>query len=83
MNSFKRWISRACIVALGAVVVLASMPTDADARRGFGPIRVVSGGRKLRLEQGCPEFRDERIGRFRHVVVNGTPPSGFNQPRRP
>ena len=36
MTSFKRWGGRLSIVALGAAMVLASMPSDADARRGFG-----------------------------------------------
>lgn len=36
MTGFKRWAGRLCVIALGAAVVLATMPTDADARRGFG-----------------------------------------------
>jgi predicted lipid-binding transport protein (Tim44 family) len=36
MSVFKRWFGRLGIVALGATVLIATMPSDADARRGFG-----------------------------------------------
>ena len=36
MSVFKRWFGRLCVVALGATVLIATMPSDADARRGGG-----------------------------------------------
>ena len=32
----KRWLGRFLMVGLGAAVLIATMPSDADARRGFG-----------------------------------------------
>lgn len=34
MSAFKRWFGRFCVVALGAMVLIATVPSDADARRG-------------------------------------------------
>ena len=34
MSVLKRWFGRLCVVALGATVLIATMPGDADARRG-------------------------------------------------
>ena len=36
MSIFKRWVGRLSIVALGAAMLVATMPNDADARRGGG-----------------------------------------------
>jgi predicted lipid-binding transport protein (Tim44 family) len=81
MNSFKRWIGRACVVALGAAVVLATMPTDADARRGGG-----FGSRGAKTYQAPPKTNTAPNAAQpinKSMTQPGAPTAGANQAARP
>ena len=82
MTSFKRWVGRLSIVALGAAMVLASMPSDADARRGFGGF----GSRGAKTYQAPPKTNTapkaaEPINKS--ITQPGAPTAGANQAARP
>lgn len=82
MTSFKRWVGRLGIVALGAMVVLATMPSDADARRGFGGF----GSRGAKTYQAPPKTNTapkaaEPINKS--ITQPGAPTAGANQAMRP
>lgn len=82
MTSFKRWVGRLSIVALGAMVVLATMPSDADARRGFGGF----GSRGAKTYQAPPKTNTapkaaEPINKS--ITQPGAPTAGANQAMRP
>jgi predicted lipid-binding transport protein (Tim44 family) len=81
MTSFRRWIGRACVVALGAAVVLATMPTDADARRGGG-----FGSRGAKTHQAPPTTNTAPNAAQpinKSITQPGAPTAGANQAMRP
>jgi predicted lipid-binding transport protein (Tim44 family) len=82
MTSFKRWLGRLSVIALGAMVVLAAMPTDADARRGFGGF----GSRGAKTFQAPPKTNTAPNAAApinKSITQPGTPSAGANQAMRP
>jgi predicted lipid-binding transport protein (Tim44 family) len=82
MTSFKRWAGRLSVIALGAAVVLATMPTDADARRGFGGF----GSRGAKTYQAPPKTNtapNTTAPINKSITQPGTPAAGANQAMRP
>jgi len=81
MTSFKRWVGRLAIVALGAAVVLATMPTDADARRGGGGI----GSRGAKTYQAPPTTNTapNAAAPVNKSITQPGPTAGANQAVRP
>lgn len=82
MTSFKRWLGRLSIIALGALVVLATMPSDADARRGFGGF----GSRGAKTYQAPPRTNTAPNAAQpinKSITQPGAPKAGANQAARP
>ncbi|WP_072389713.1 Tim44 domain-containing protein [Hyphomicrobium sp. CS1BSMeth3] len=82
MSSFKRWVGRLSVIALGAAVVLATMPTDADARRGGGGF----GSRGAKTYQAPPTTNTAPNAAApinKSITQPGTPTAGANQAMRP
>lgn len=82
MTSFKRWVGRLSIIALGAAVVLATMPSDADARRGFGGI----GSRGAKTYQAPPKTNTAPNAAApvnKSITQPGAPTAGATQAARP
>ena len=82
MISFKRWITRFSVIALGAVVVLATMPTDADARRGFGGIGS-RGGKTYQAPPATNTAPKATAPINKSITQPGAPTAGANQAVRP
>ena len=81
MTSFKRWVARLSVIALGAAVVIATMPTDADARRGGG-----FGSRGAKTYQAPPKTNTAPNAAQpinKSITQPGAPTAGANQAMRP
>ncbi len=81
MTSFKRWLGRITVIALGAAVVLATIPTDADARRGGG-----FGSRGTKTYQAPPKTNTAPNAAQpinKSITQPGAPTAGANQAMRP
>lgn len=82
MTSFKRWVGRLSMIALGAAMVLATMPNDADARRGFGGF----GSRGVKTYQAPPKTNTAPKAAQpinKSITQPGAPTAGANQAARP
>jgi predicted lipid-binding transport protein (Tim44 family) len=78
----KRWVTRLSVIALGAAVVVAAMPGDADARRGFGGF----GSRGAKTYQAPPRTNTAPKAAQpinKSITQPGTPTAGANQAARP
>lgn len=83
MTSFKRWVGRLSVIALGAVVVLASMPTDADARRGFGGGFGSRGAKTYQAPPTTNTAPNAAAPINKSITQPGAPTSAANQATRP
>ncbi|MFN3743531.1 MAG: Tim44 domain-containing protein [Hyphomicrobiaceae bacterium] len=82
MTTFKRWVGRLGVIALGAAVVLATMPSDADARRGGGSI----GSRGAKTYQAPPTTNTAPNAAApinKSITQPGAPTAGTSQAMRP
>ena len=82
MTNFKRWAGRFCAVALGTAVVLATMPTDADARRGGGGFGS-RGGKTFQTPPATNTAPKATAPINKSITQPGAPQAGANQAVRP
>ncbi len=81
MTSFKRWVGRLSVIALGAAVVLATMPSDADARRG-GSVGS-RGGKTYQAPPTTNTAPNAAAPINKSITQPGAPTAGANQAMRP
>jgi predicted lipid-binding transport protein (Tim44 family) len=81
LSNFKRWITRLGVVALGTAVLVASMPNDADARRGGS---IGSRGSKTFSAPPSTNTAPKAAAPIQKSITQpGAPQSAANQATRP